>query len=155
LEEKKIMSHVDNISTHGEEFGLVTLLALCNRKGWQFLEGQETYAWWGRSEGDYPVPAGFTADDLGKCDHAIRIPGCRYEIGLVKRDNGYAILADFWESGGLDQVLGQKGELFVRDYAMQQDICTAEANGWAWEEIPASMAGATKIRVAMEMGGGW
>lgn len=149
------MSHVDNISTHMEEFDLEVAKALCKRKGWQFLEGQKTFAWWGVSEGDYPIPAGFTAEDLGKCDHAIRIPDCGYEIGLVKHGLGYAILADFYYTGGLDHVLGQKGELFVRDYSMQQDIMTAEANGWAWEEVPASVAGATKIRVAMEMGGGW
>src|SRR5678815_3137009 len=64
-------------------------------------EGQKTYEWYGRSVGDYPLPDGFTAKDLGKCEHAIRLAGTEYEIGVVpkKHGGGYTLLYDFWGPG--------------------------------------------------------
>lgn len=130
------MSHVDNISTNGEEFDLEVIQELCRRMGWTFVEGKKTYAWYGYSVGDYPIPEGFTEADLGKCDHAIQIPGCSYEVGLVQGvDGGYNVIADFWREGGLDQVLGKHGELFQRDYNWQKDVMAAEEKGYDWQEV--------------------
>lgn len=152
------MSHVDNISTNGEQFSLPAILHMCKRKGWTFLENQKTYAWYGRSVGDYPVPVGTNVEDLGKCDHAIRIPGAKYEVGLKKipgTDN-YNVQADFWRGGALDRILGAKGERFAQEYYKTKAIMTAESKGWAWEEMPATVEGALKIKVTMgqEWGGG-
>lgn len=65
-----------------------------------FLEGKTTYKWYGRHVGDYPLPEGIKKEDLGKCSHAILLPNCQYEIGVVKLDNGsYTMLYDFWGPG--------------------------------------------------------
>lgn len=128
------MSHVSNISTDGIEFDLPFILSMCERRGWTFIENQKTFKWYGRFMNDSPIPEGFTPADYGHCDHAIRIPGCSYELGLVKGTDGYNVLADFWMDGGLNTVLGEQGELFRQLYNMEKDICWAEENDYAWEE---------------------
>jgi hypothetical protein len=79
------------------------------------LEWREknTYRWFGRHVGDYPLPAGFTKEDLGKCEFAVGIPGNdrAYEVGVVQRKdgNGYTLLVDFYAGGrGLCNVVGEK-----------------------------------------------
>ena len=90
------MSHVESVSVTITV--LNALKAACTRLGVEFLENKKTYNWFGRSVGDYPLPAGFTAEDLGKCEHAIHVPGVRYEIGVVplKSGKGYTLLYDFY-----------------------------------------------------------
>lgn len=84
----------------------------------------DTYKWFGRHVGDYPLPAGFTRDDLGKCDYVIRIPGNSqaYEVGVVKRKDGkpgYQLIWDFWQGGyGLEKVIGKDGGLLKQSYAV-------------------------------------
>lgn len=100
------MSHVATIDV--EIRSLEDLRAACKRLGLEFVEGQETYRWYGRHVGDYPLPKGFEISDLGKCKHAIRIPlstegaDLAYEIGVAARrdgGNGYVLLWDFFNSG--------------------------------------------------------
>ncbi len=95
------MSHVESVETR--ILNLDALKAACENLGVEFREGQRKYEFFGRSVGDYPLPAGFTAEDLGKCDHAIHVPGVNYEIGVVRAKDGspgYSLLYDFWGSGG-------------------------------------------------------
>ena len=91
--------------------------------GMEFLEGQTTYRWYGRHVGDYSLPEGFKASDLGKCEHAIGIPNDKkaYEIGVVKRRDGkegYTLLWDFWAGGyGLEAKVGKDGNKLKQSYA--------------------------------------
>ncbi len=104
------MSHVAEIKLQIKD--LAALEKACKQLGLELVRDQKTYRWFGRSVGDYPLPEGFTAQDLGKCDHAIRIPGDSraYEIGVVKRKDGkpgYQLLWDFWAGGhGMTQKVG-------------------------------------------------
>jgi hypothetical protein len=104
------MSHVESIKLNITD--LDALEAACKSIGLELSRGQKTYRWWGHSVGDYPIPAGFTANDLGKCEHAIRIPNnnSAYEIGVVKnRDgrDGYTLLWDFYAGGkGMQSMVG-------------------------------------------------
>lgn len=143
------MSHVSNISTDGLEFDLDVIKEMCEHQGWQFREGQETFAWYGRFMGDSPIPEGFSPEDYGKCNHAIRIPGCGYELGVVKSvgGEGYVVLADFWQDGGLNTVLGSQGEKFKQIYLQTSDIMWAEEKNFAWEQTPASVETAKKLVV--------
>jgi len=55
-----------------------------------------------------------------KCDHAIRVKGTKYEIGLVKQSDGsFDLQCDFWSSGGLGQRFGARGEKLKQAYAAQ------------------------------------
>lgn len=153
------MSHVSNISTEGLEFDLEVIKEMCRRQGWEFLENQKTFVWYGRFVGDSPIPEGYSVEDYGKCDHAIRIPGCEYELGVVKSKlggEGYHVLGDFWSGGKLDKVLGAQGEKFKQIYLQTSDIVWAEEKNFEWEDAPASVETARKLVVYVndDFGGG-
>jgi hypothetical protein len=90
------MSHITSININITD--LSALKAAITEFGAEWREGQQTYTWFGRSVGDYPLPEGFTKEDLGKCEHAIRLPGCEYEIGIVRKKDGtgFTLLYDYW-----------------------------------------------------------
>lgn len=82
------------------------------RCGLVFRENQQTYRWYGRSVGDYPIPDGYTEADLGRCAHAIGLPsGQGYEIGVTPSrtvEGAYDLLYDFYNGGfGLMAKAGQ------------------------------------------------
>lgn len=111
------MSHVATM-TNCPITDLDALEAACEKLGLELRRDQKTYAWWGTSVGDYALPAGMTAADLGKCEHAIRVkgsepvngPGGPWEIGLVRNAAGALIpIFDFFggAGGALTQHVGQ------------------------------------------------
>ena len=128
------MSHVAIIEI--EITDLAALAAACRRQGFAFRENQKTYKWYDRWEGDYPLPEGFSQEDLGKCDHAIQVPGADYEVGVVKarRRTGYQLLWDFWSQGGLTEKLGQKGEKLVQAYGVEKAKREARKQGFSVHE---------------------
>jgi hypothetical protein len=96
---------------------------------WQWKEGKRTYTWFGKFMRDYPLPEGFTADELGTCDHEIEIPGCRYTIGVKEKGGKIHLLFDFWKSGGLDKALGSDGGKLKQAYMLAKTIMTVKAMG--------------------------
>lgn len=95
------MSHIAKIELEIND--LAALRAAANNLGYEFKENQQTYAWYGVWVGDAPLPDGITEEELGKCSHALRVPGCKYEIGVVQKGQNYILLWDFWHRGGLTQ----------------------------------------------------
>lgn len=92
------MSHVATVDVEVKD--LDALEEAAKRLGMQLVRGQTTYKWWGESVGDYPIPAGFTAEDLGKCEHAVRSDNAEYEIGVVRRRDGrpgWQLIWDFYD----------------------------------------------------------
>jgi hypothetical protein len=112
------MSHVSQIEL--EIRSLDILKEACKRMGLTFKENQKTFRWFGRYMGDYPLPEGMTPNDLGKCDHAIEVPGCDYDIGVVKRDGQYRLFWDFWSTGGLEEKLGKDAGKLKQAYAVSR-----------------------------------
>ncbi len=111
------MSHVAKVDV--EITNLDDLEAACKRIGLELVRGQQTYEWYGSSVGDTPLLDGFTEEELGTCDHAIRVPEDHpihqiyerpYEIGVCKRRDGkagFALLWDYFAGGfGLWEHLG-------------------------------------------------
>jgi hypothetical protein len=109
------MSHVSDIELQIQS--LDELKQACMELGLTFKENQKTYAWYGRWIGDAPLPPGMKVEDLGKCDHAIKVPGCEYEIGIIGKCGDYRLLWDYWHSGGLEKALGKKAGKFKQAYA--------------------------------------
>ena len=103
--------------------------------GWQFVEGQKTFEWYGQFVGDYNdanlQASGIDQEDYGKCDHAIRVPGASYEIGLVNRPDGTIMpLWDFWQSGGLSNITPDNGMGgFLQAYGVEKAKLAARKNG--------------------------
>lgn len=125
------MSHVATVKVTIQD--LDALRAACKAAGLEFREGQKTYRWWGTSVGDYPLPEGMTVADLGKCDHAIGIPGndTSYEIGVVRRGTSYILAWDFYAGGkGLEKVAGKNCGRLVQAYSMQVASKAALKSGY-------------------------
>ncbi len=113
------MSHIAKIETKLTD--LFALRAACNQLGFQFIEGAKTYAWYGRWVGDTKLPEGLKIEDLGKCDHAIHVPGAKYEVGVVRTHSGYELRWDYWQSGGLMEKLGgQNAGRLVQAYSIEK-----------------------------------
>lgn len=99
------MSHVTTVDIEVRD--LDALADACRACGCELVRDQKRYRWYGRHVGDYPLPEGFTANELGCCDHAIRIAGPdgarAYEVGVVRRrdgKDGFQLIYDFWGQHG-------------------------------------------------------
>ena len=122
------MSHVSKIELEIND--LETLEAACASLGLQFVRNQKTYTWYGEYMGDTPLPEDFSADDLGKCDHAVRVPGAVYEVGVVRKDGKYFLLWDFWRDGGLERALGPGAGKLKQAYAVERVKREARLKGY-------------------------
>jgi hypothetical protein len=130
------MSHITKIS-----FLINNLVAL--RKAGEELgmtmKDQSTYKWFGQHVGDYPIPEGYTVEDMGKCEFALSIPhnSEAYEIGIVERKDGmgWDMLWDFWEGGyGLQETIGEDGNRLKQLYSKHAVIEKAQRNGFRVKE---------------------
>ena len=108
---------------------LDALIQACTRLGFQFVKNQKTYTWYGRYMGDTTLPQGITVEELGKCDHAIKVPGCTYEIGIVKRNNRHILLWDSWESQ-LRLAIGQNAGIIKQAYTTEVVRHDAKMKGY-------------------------
>ena len=132
------MSHVTQLEIEVKDLG--ALERACTALGLELVRDQQTYRWYGHSVGDTPLPKGFTANDLGKCQHAIRIPGDSraYEIGVVPRRDGregYTLLWDSWAGGyGMVAKVGQEAEKLSDQYSAQVAIAELMNDGFSVEQ---------------------
>jgi hypothetical protein len=119
------MSHITEIKTL--LLDLDALAAAAEYCGCELVRDKKEYKWFGTSVGDTPLPTGFTVQDLGKCDHVIKVKNAEdrtYEIGVVKRRDGkegYSLLFDYWDGGkGLcAKVGGSEASLLTRRYSAE------------------------------------
>jgi hypothetical protein len=121
------VSHVSKIELEIKD--LEALKTACQRLGFNFREGQKTYQWYGRWIGDSPLPEGITEEELGKCDHAIHVPGAKYEIGIVKKGKYYLLLYDSWVKGGLEKHIGKGAGILKQIYAVEKIRLEARKKG--------------------------
>ena len=126
------MSHISRIEV--EIQSLEDLREACKRLGFQFVENQSEYKWYGHFVGDQPLPEGIKVEDLGKCHHAIRVPECEYEIGIVKKDTSFILLWDSWYRGGLEKILGVNAGLLKQAYATERVRKEAKLKGYNVQE---------------------
>ena len=122
------MSHVSKIKLTINS--LDALKSACQRLQLQFMENQQTYKWYGRYVGDAPLPEGVQIEDLGKCHHAIKVPGAQYEIGVVKKKDSYELLWDSWHSGGLEAKIGPNAGLLKQAYAIERIKIESRLKGY-------------------------
>ena len=98
------MSHVASVEVVIND--LACLKKACETLGVTLVEGQKTFKWYGRFLADSDVGRAtakeFNAKAFGKCEHAIKVPGCSYEVGVVKNPTGkgYRLIYDQFGSGG-------------------------------------------------------
>lgn len=101
------------------------LEAACADLGLEFVRDQKTYGWYGRSVGDHlaeddAVRLGVPVDQLGKCEHAIKVPGTEYEIGVAMVNGVGRLLFDSWGPGQkIVEACGPKLEKLSQAYAVR------------------------------------
>jgi hypothetical protein len=123
----KVDSHVARVDITIND--LDALDAACARLGLKLARGQTSYKWYGA--------VGMTEADLGKCTHAIKIPGCweAYEVGVVENADGtFGLLWDFYHGGyGLQERVGEDCKKLVAEYTFAVAEKAAQAQGWLYE----------------------
>ena len=112
------MSHISKMEL--EITSLANLKQACQRLGFTFVDNQKTYKWYGTWMGDAPLPEGISKEELGQCTHAIKVPECLYEIGVVQRGSKYTLLWDSWHSGGLEQKIGKNAGILKQAYSIER-----------------------------------
>ena len=122
------MSHISVIEIQINN--LEILKKVCDRLGFEFLKNQKSYQWYGTWVGRFSLPEGITENQLGKCDHAIRVPNCRYEIGVVKRGDHFILLWDSWRKGGLTKAIGKRAGVLKQAYAVERVRNEARRKGY-------------------------
>lgn len=134
------MSHVAAIDIQidpGPD-GMKALAAACKELGLTFVPHQKTYQWFGTWVNDYGAADaayrnGIDPKDYGKCEHAIQMPGCTYEIGVVKRPDGkgLTLIYDFYGPGSkIKNALGQGCEKLKQFYGVHKATLAAKAKGY-------------------------
>lgn len=127
------MSHVSAIDVDIQD--LDALGAAAEHLGLELVLDQETYRWYGTHVGDWPLPAGFTKADMGRCQHAIRIPGNSraYEVGVVRRRDGrpgFQLIYDWFGGGnGLEKVIGKMALKLRHEYNATVAVRKAHSQG--------------------------
>lgn len=138
------MSHVSTVSLKIRDINALKMAV--QRLGAQFIEGKTTYNWWGVSVGDTPLPQGMTKEMLGKCTHAIKVPGGNYEIGVVKMSDGsYTLAYDSYNYGQGPNGIRADGAKLITQFgdglkklSQMYGVCVAslkaKAQGWLVNE---------------------
>ena len=94
------------------------------------------------------MPEGIAIDDLGKCDHAIRVPECAYELGVVKRGSKYTLLWDNWHRGGLELKLGNDAGILKQAYTIERIRREAKRKKYQVREIKNDQSVRLVLRVS-------
>jgi len=149
------MSHITKIKVEIND--LDALERATAELGCTFMHNQTKYKWFGEWMGDSPMPEGLTQKDLGKCSHAIKVPGIDYEIGVVERKDKpgvFMLVYDSWDNvkakhtNLISQKFGTSLERFGQEYAIQKISIEAESRGLVLDRVPLEDG-----RVKLVMGG--
>jgi hypothetical protein len=108
------MSHISKIEVEIKD--LDSLARACGRLDLKFAKNQKVFKWYGAK---------------GECDHAIKVPGATYEIGVKKAKNGegYELICDYYDKG-IEKVIGKQGGLLKQAYAVEKTKAEARRKGY-------------------------
>lgn len=106
------MSHISKIELEIKD--LAALDQACQRLGIELRRDQHTFRWFGKA---------------AHCDHAIGVPGAKYEIGVVRDGNGYALTCDYYDTN-IEKTIGRQGRLLKQAYAVAKTRIAARKKGY-------------------------
>jgi TPR repeat protein len=107
------MSHISKIELEVRD--LAVLGQACTRLGMKLIRGQRSFRWYGKE---------------AQCDHAIRVPGANYEIGVVYKSGLYELNCDFYDPN-IEKVIGRQGGLLKQAYAVEKTMIEARKKGYS------------------------
>jgi len=126
------MSHISKIEL--VIHSLEDLKEACRQLGFEFVENQKTFKWYGSWAGDTPIPESIDIEDIGKCDHAIKVSGCKYEVGVIRRGDHYILLWDHYYVGGLSKIIGPNAGILKQAYTVARVRKEARQKGYRIRE---------------------
>jgi hypothetical protein len=132
------MSHVVVIELQVKD--LQALGEAAKQLGGELVIGQMTFKWYGRWMNDYhgqdAAYRKMNPEKFGKCDHAVKHPKCKYEIGVVRQEDGsFTVLADEWGEGGLPAVFGKGMHKLKQRYGACVAAKTMRRQGFSVKEV--------------------
>ena len=107
------MSHISKIELEVKDLGI--LGQACSELGLQLIRNRRTFRWYGKES---------------PCDHAIRVPGANYEIGVTQRNDLFELNCDFYDRN-LEKVIGSQGGLLKQAYAVIKTRIEARKKGYS------------------------
>lgn len=130
------MSHMSKIGEIKVR-NIEALKSACGKMGLEFCEGQKTAKYHGSS---------------AKCSHAIRVPGCSNEIGVVADVEGsYHFECDFWGEGRkLAEKCGQNLGLLSQQYNMEVARATLRMKGMSQPVESQLEGGIRRFKIQVE-----
>jgi hypothetical protein len=121
------LSHVSKIELEIKD--LEALKAACQRLGFKFRKVKRPINGMVAGLETVHYLEGITEEELGKCDHAIHVPGAKYEIGIVKKGKSLSLLWDSWVKGGLEKHIGKDAGKLKQIYAVEKIRLEARKKG--------------------------
>jgi hypothetical protein len=111
------MSHISKIELEVKDLGILS--QACKKLGLEFIKGQRNYKWYGKE---------------AQCDHAIKVPGADYEIGVINNGGHYELNCDFYDQS-IEKVIGKRGGGLKQSYAVEKTRIEARKKGYSVVEI--------------------
>ncbi len=108
------MSHISKIELEVKD--LDALNRACKRLGLSMARGQKHFKWFGQKDGD--------------CDHAIKVPNARYEIGVICANGLFELKCDYFDNG-IGNAIGKNGGLLKQAYAVEKTKTEARRKGYS------------------------
>lgn len=127
------MSHLSKIEI--EVTDLNALAIGCKRLGLELNRGKQKFLWYGE-------PA--------DCSHAIKVPGARYEIGLIRKERGHELMCDYYDSA-IGQAIGKNGGKLKQAYAVEKAKLEARRKGYSVVETENEKG--IRLRIIMDRRG--
>lgn len=138
------MSHVASVECRITD--LEALKVAADKLGFEFVEDQKTFKWYGRWLNDWSdrsrgaVFKGHNPKTFGKCSHALRLKsrsGMDYEVGIVPAPNGeegYDLIYDSYGPGrNLESVGGKDMSKLSNEYLATKAEGELERRGYRVE----------------------
>ena len=107
------MSHISKIELTVNDLSI--LGQACARLGLELIRAKKSFKWYGKE---------------APCDHAIRVPGAEYEIGIIDINGIYELNCDFFDRS-LEEVIGKQGGLLKQAYAVEKTGVEARRKGYS------------------------
>lgn len=114
---------------------LAALRVVCRLRGWEFRAGQQHYRAFGQPS------------DRNRCAHALGIPGCAYEIGLIAQADHFLPVWDAGPKNGLEAVLGPGCQLLWRSYVRETVRRASQPRGHTFNQHT-DLRGILRVRIA-------
>jgi hypothetical protein len=124
------MSHIVSIPFQCRSLDAVR--AACGRLGSRSAKGRRPTDGGADGRATRPLPDHVRVEDLGKCHHAIKVPGVTYEVGIVANaDGSYDLRWDYFDNALCVAMGGQNADKFRQTYQIEVARIEARPQGRA------------------------